>query len=210
MVHRGPYKLSEDDIEQIKVLYDGGSSSSSIGALYNVTGSRIRKLAKDNGWKRNAEVKTNESVKLEKAIILKRARAPENYGKVGNEFVRESILLDLGKGITEPVAAKRAGLRPLQLKKWRERDIEFDQRCNERIGDFIAHHELNAGDPKQSPKDSLNLLSRHPLSKQEWSPQQEDKHTIKIEHSFTREDTNVIDTDYKVVDSSKQIVDGNK
>lgn len=194
--------LTPEDIEEIKVLYDKGTSTSAIGKLYNVSGSYIRKLAKDNGWKREANIKTKEAIRAELALILKRARAPENYGQIGNEYVKQAILHDLSKGVTETVAAKRVGLTPGQFKRWRRDDIEFDQLCNEKMGDFIAWHEMNAGAEKQSPKDSLNMLSRHPLSKETWAPR-EDKNVIKIEFAYDRHSndrhSNVIDGDFREV-----------
>lgn len=196
-------KLTTADIEEIKVLYDKGVSSNSIGNLFDVTGSYIRKLAKENGWKRQAQVKKNvkskEAVQAELAVILKRARAPENYGVVGNEYVKQSILYDSKHGISQSAASKRVGLRHDQIASWRKRDPEFDRAISQAQADFVAWHEMNAGEAQQSPKDSLNLLSRHPWTKAEWSPQQENKNVIKIEFAYNRHGNNVIDAEYEEV-----------
>ena len=58
-----------------------------------------------------------------------------------------------------------------------------------------------------TPKEALSLLGKHPLTKKDWSPENE-KGSIKIEFSFTREDNEgakVIEGDFKTIEEPKLI-----
>ena len=75
--------------------------------------------------------------------------------------------------------------------------------CHDAQADFVAKLEVMAGDVLIS-KEALAVLKSHPMTKKEWNPEHE-KNNIKIEFSFTREDREVIDADFKTIEDVKQI-----
>lgn len=208
-------KLSEVDIAEIRQKYLSGQTSEHIASLYGVSGQYVRRLIKEGGWKElrikaveedkkklNAAAKRTGLSPARDAALLQ-AKSSDHFKK-DTSITREYIVDQLRRGVSLTAAAKSAGITHNTLRDWRQKDPDFDLRCHEAQADFVGGLENLAGQVS-TPKEALALLARHPLTKSEWSPQQEDKHTIKIEHSFTREDTNVIDAEFKEV---KQITDG--
>ncbi len=177
-------KLSPQNVQEIREMYLKGTATDHIGKLYNISGQRIRQLAKENNWaelkKSNVPAKSHGD-----DLVLLRAKDPENYGKAGNECVKAAILNELAKGVSLNATAKRVGLHGEQLKRWRNRDPEFDLQCHEFQGDFVAKLEAMAGDVVDS-KSALNLLARHPLTKSEWTSQDQKGGGITVNLNFDR------------------------
>jgi len=189
-------KLNNQDIAAIRECYLKGQSSDYIGSQFGISGQRVRQLVKENDWKALRISKAPAKVNVSSSLVSLEAKRPENYGQ-RNEVTKAAILHELGRGVSLTAAARAVGLRHDQLKQWRYKDSEFDLQCHTAQADFISKVETLAGQVT-TPKEALALLGRHPLTKSEWTPQEE-KNSIKIEFSFTREDRDVIDADFKEV-----------
>ena len=102
-------------------------------------------------------------------MILLEAKNPENFRK-DTPVTRRVILEELAKGVTPTAAARRVGIDHKTLSYWRQKDSDFDIHCHEAQGDFVSKMEALACGVS-TPKDALNLLGRHPLSKEQWASQ---------------------------------------
>jgi hypothetical protein len=194
-------KLNNQDIAAIRECYLKGQSSDYIGNQFGISGQRVRQLVKENDWKalRSSTAPTKIPAGdngSSQSLVLLQAKQPENYGR-RNEITKAAILHELGRGVNLTAAARAVGLRHDELRQWRYKDSELDLQCHTAQADFISKVETLAGEVS-TPREALALLGRHPLTKSEWTPQEE-KNSIKIEFSFTREDRDVIDADFKEV-----------
>ena len=95
------------------------------------------------------------------------------------------------------VVIRRVGIDHKTLAYWRQKDPEFDLRCHEAQADFVSNVESLACGVSTS-KEALNLLSRHPLTKDQWAPKEE-KNVIKIEFAYNRHQANVIEGEFQEV-----------
>ena len=204
-------KLNNQDIAAIRECYLKGQSSDYIGNQFGISGQRVRQLVKENDWKalRSSTAPTKIPAGdngSSQSLVLLQAKQPENYSQ-RNEITTAAILHELGRGVSLTAAARAVGLRHDQLKQWRYKDSDFDLQCHTAQADFISKVETLAGQVS-TPREALALLGRHPLTKSEWAPQEE-KNSIKIEFSFTREDRDVIDADFEdVSDAAKLSFEG--
>jgi DNA invertase Pin-like site-specific DNA recombinase len=143
----------------------------------------------------NAPVKDEPGAR--ELALRTQAKNPLNYRK-DTPITREYILDSLRRGVSLANAAKSAGIHPNTVKRWKNEDGEFAEDIEVAQAEFLRNIEGMACNVTNS-REAIALLERHPLSRRDWGKQEESKHTIKIEYSYSRENKNVVDAEFQEV-----------